>query len=69
MNSVIIGMFQERDILAVIPAPYLEGVDKSGVNSSRNPEGKNTGFPRIACGAGLVKPGMTNIRKDTSESL
>ena len=47
-------LITEKD---VIPA-------KAGIQAcpceNREPVSKNTGFPRIKYGAGLVKPGMTN---------
>jgi len=44
---------------AVIPAPAFAGVNLSPRRRGAGIQ-KNTGFPRIKYGAGLVKPGMTS---------
>jgi len=48
---------------AVIPAPAFAGASLSPRRRGAGIQPRNTGFPRIKYGAGLVKPGMTNKGK------
>ena len=51
----------------VIRRPYTATlITAKGVIPAKAGIQKNTGFPRIKYGAGLVKPGMTNKEKEQS---